>query len=221
MEAERSSSSPLSGVCEIRTDLLIDLPFTLRRITVDTGLLICCRMAVSPKQAQHAATASGTIAACSAGSTGETTAGCAGPADRWSVGRRGESGRRGPPVFLVRRGRDHFGLLQSISAAVVADVEQCRRRPRAVLPAHACLVSDLSAHRVLVARTKRSRCRSRGGRSSCVGQAVLVAHCRTELRCCLRDTAPGDVGGHRGSAVCVVDDGRRVADRPVRSRHTP
>lgn len=27
MEAERSSSSPLSGACEIRTDLLIDPPF--------------------------------------------------------------------------------------------------------------------------------------------------------------------------------------------------
>src|SRR6185503_13014460 len=52
-------------------------------------------------------------------------AACAGPTDRWSVGRRDESGRRGPPVLLVRRGRDHFGLIQSISAAVVADVEQC------------------------------------------------------------------------------------------------
>ena len=34
-------------------------------------------------------------------------------------------------------------------------------------------------------------------------------------------SAQGDVGRHRSSAICVVDDGRRVADGTACSRRTP
>ena len=70
------------------------------------------------------------------------------------LGADSESGRRRPTVFLVRRGRDHFGVIQSFSQPVVADVEQRRRRPRPVLPDHARLVPNFPAHGVLVPRAK-------------------------------------------------------------------
>ena len=63
--------------------------------------------------------------------------------------------------------------------------------------------------------------RRRRGRRSGAGQAVLVSHRRGERRRRLRDPAAGDVGRHRGSPVCLVDDGRRVADRTARRRRAP
>ena len=109
---------------------------------------------------------------------------------------------------------------RSLSPAM-ADAGQCRRRPRPVLPAHARLVSGVPADGVLVSRAERSGCRRRGRRRGGVGPAVLVSHCRGQLRGNLRDTAPDDVGGYRSSAVCAFDDGRRVADRAARSRRPP
>ena len=128
---------------------------------------------------------------------------------------------RWPPVVLVRRGRDDFGVLQSLAGAAMADVGQRRRRPRPVLRAHARLVHDLRAHGILVARAKRSGSRGCGGRCRGAGQAVLVSHRRAERGGHLRDPAPGDMGRYRSPAVRTVDDGRRVVDRTVRSRRTP
>ena len=95
-----------------------------------------------------------------------------------------------------------------------------RRRGRgSVLRAHARLVQNRPAHGILVPRAKRSRGWGRRGRSRGAGQAVLVSHCRAGLRSCVRDLAPGDVGGHRSSPVCDFDDGRRVADGTAHPRH--
>jgi hypothetical protein len=174
-----------------------------------------------PGPSEQAPSGSGTIAPCSAASPDATATGRARPADRFSAGRRCESGRRGPPLVLVRRGRDHLGVIQSIAGPVVADAGQCRRRPRRLLPAHARLVSDFPAYGVLVPCPKRAGGRRRGRRTGGVGQAVLVSHRRGERRGYLCDPAAGDVGRHRGSLVRLVDDGRRLADRTARLRRAP
>ncbi len=152
---------------------------------------------------------------------GATSSCCDGPADYRGVRCRGESGRHGPSLFLVRRGRNHFGVLQSFAGPVVADVAQRRRGARPVLRAHARLVPDFPAHGVLVAGTERP-----GGRRRCSGgcgarQTVLFSHSRSDIRSGLRDLAPNDVGGRGSSPVCHVDDGRRVADGAARRHRTP
>ena len=103
----------------------------------------------------------------------------------------------------------------------MADAWQRRCRRRSVLPAHARLVHNLPANRVLVPCAKRFGYRRRGSGTRGAGQAVLHAHCRSDLWGRLRDFAAGDLGGHRSPAVCLVDDGRRLADGAAGVRRPP